>query len=344
MTPPTLLVDGRVLDDQHPGIRRFWVPVLCAWAVRGGRGWVACQRGCAPDPALLDAGFSPVELRCAARNPLARWSCRRTVRQTGATATLSPLYLTLDGARRNLATVFDLIGRSHPRSWRSRLLWELALRRTTAAASGVICATEASARVLAATFPRLRGHITVVPAIAPPPPPRDPQIVARFGLTPPYALVIGSHRPHKRLDALAAAWHASGSHVPLVLLGAGTERLHAPPRVYGFGFVTDAERDACLADAGCLVSASVAEGFGLPLLAALVAGVPVVATRHAAIDEVAGEAAVWLEPHALDGLVGAALAALADPAGCDVRVACGRRRAQEFTATRAATQLAHALE
>src|SRR6266404_9519845 len=32
MRAPTLVVDGRVLNDQHPGVSHFWLPVLAAWA------------------------------------------------------------------------------------------------------------------------------------------------------------------------------------------------------------------------------------------------------------------------------------------------------------------------
>ena len=341
MSSPLLLVDGRVLDDHHPGVRRFWVPILCAWAVRGGKGLIAHQRDCAPEPTLAGAGFAAIELRYSAYDPRGLPSTRAAVRQSAAAATLSPLYLTIDGARRNVATVFDLIGRSYPRSLRSRLLWELMMRRTVHAATRVVCATAAVGNDLVERFPRLGNRISLVSPVAPACADRGH---AGGGIAEPYALVVASHRPHKRLDALATAWRACGSTVPLVMLGRGTEQLHSPPLIQGLGFVSDDEVDARLAAAGCVVSSSLAEGFGLPILTALAAGVPVAATRDPALEEVAGDAVRWVEPDDVTGLVRAAHALIADSAAASVQVQLGRERARMFTATRAAEQLERALE
>jgi glycosyltransferase involved in cell wall biosynthesis len=290
--------------------------------------------------ALVEAGFRPVEVRYAARNPLGTSHVRRIVRSTGATATLSPLYLTLHGAARNLATVFDLTGRTHPRTLASRLLWEITVRRTLRLGSTIICATASSARELESRFPSARGRTAIVSGVAPTPSSGAPDQLARWGVFTPYVLAVASHRPHKRLAALARAWSSAGSGIPLLLAGAGTQELHRPPAVRALGFVTDDTVGALLASASCLVSASVAEGFGLPVLAAMAAGVPVVASRQPALCEVAGDAGLWLEPEDIAGLVRAAVLLAADPESSAHRIACGRARAREFSAASAAHQLA----
>lgn len=339
MSEPSLLVDGRVLDEQHPGVAHFWIPVLAAWASRGGRGLVAHRPEQGPDPRLLAAGFAPVLFDAHPRDPLALARARRFVRATGAAVTLSPLYLTLDGAPRNLGTVFDLTGRSHPRSRMARATWEFTMRWTLWRAATIVCATAAAARDVEQAFPGARGRTAIVPAIAPDPPRRDPAVPQRFGLAPPYVLTVASHLPHKRLAELARAWSASATSIPLALAGRGTERLTAPPRVRGLGYVRDDELDALLAAAACLVSASVAEGFGLPIVAAMSAGVPVAATRVPALEEVAGDAASWMAPDAIEALVRTALSLASEPATASDRVARGRDRAQAFTAARAAAAL-----
>jgi len=338
-----LLVDGRVLDDHHPGVRRFWVPVLRAWAEAGGRGLLAHRRGREPEAELVSAGFSPVELASGPGNPLAILATRRAVRATGVRVTLSPLYFTLDGAPRNLATVFDLTGREYPRSPRSRWLWELAVWRTRRRASAVIAPSGVTSRELEAAFPVLRDRVGIVSAVAPPPPRPDAGLLASLGLAPPFVLAVASHRSHKRLAALVRAWRSGGPRPLLILVGAGTESLTAPPRVLGLGFISDAAVEALLAAAGCLVSASRAEGFGLPVLAALAAGVPVVASRLPALEEVAGEAPLWFEPRNLNGLVVAATAIAQDPSRAADWVTRGRARAAEFTAARASAELARAV-
>lgn len=344
MSQPQLLVDGRVLDDDHPGVRRFWVPVLRAWAEVGGRGLLAHRRGRDPEPALLAVGFSPLELEGSPRNPLSCGASRRAVRATGVRATLSPLYLTLDGAPRNLATVFDLTGRKHPRNARSRWLWEIVARRTCRRASAVIAPSGVMARELEAVFPALRDRVSIVSAVAPPPPSLEASLLEPLRLARPFALAVASNRPHKRLGGLARAWRRGGPRPPLVLAGAGTELLAAPPSVLGLGFVSDAKLESLLAAAGCLVSASLAEGFGLPVLAALAAGVPVVASRLPALEEVAGEAALWFEPRNLDGLAVAASAVARDPSRATDWVARGRARAAEYTAARASAELIRVLK
>ena len=343
MSAETLLVDGRVLDDDHPGVQRFWLPILCAWAARGHHGLVAYQRDHAPQPTLVAAGFRPVELRHGARHPLGVSANHRAVQRTGARVALSPLYLTVTGSPRAVATVFDITGRTHARSLRSRMMWELTMRRTLRAANIVVCATAAAARELETALPAARGRTAVVSAIAPVPPQPNDSLLAQWSLPQPYVLTISSHRPHKRLAELKQQWMAAPTDIPLVIAGAGTAVLNAPPRVYGLGYVSDAAAAALLARAACLVSASVAEGFGLPILAALAGGIPVVATRQPALAEVASDAALWCATSDLPGLVQAAVTVAHTPSVAHGLITRGYARARAFHVDRALEELERVL-
>lgn len=330
-----LAVDGRVLDDRHPGVRRFWVPILAAWAERGGRGLLIRKSGGAVDEILARAGFESLEVESDPRSPFSLRHMRQVIETSGAAVTLSPLYFTLSGAARDLATVFDLTGRTHPRSLVARILWEATIRRVTRRASTVICATHSAAASVETAFPSLRGRTAVVPAIAPPVPRADDRVLEKLSLYSPYVLAVGSHRPHKRLGELARVWAQARPRVSLVVAGEGTEALTAQPAVRGLGFVKESEIGSLLARAGALVSASVAEGFGLPVLEAMVAGVPVICTQQSALAEIAGDAAAWLEVEDLPGLVHEALAIAQDPGRASRRIEEGRRRAAQFNADRA---------
>ncbi len=99
-----------------------------------------------------------------------------------------------------------------------------------------------------------------------------------------------------------------------------------PERVGRTGYVEGAERLGLLAGAAVFAFPSVYEGFGLPTLEAMAAGVPVVATAAGAVPEVCGDAALIVPVGDLDALAGA----LGDgcsttPPGAEELVAAGRR-------------------
>jgi len=335
---PDLLIDGRVLTHHYPGVTGFWVPILTAWAQRGGRATVVHRRGHPPPAALVAAGMGAFECDRNPRNPLATVLDRRRWSTFGARVALSPLYLTLDGPAQRIATIFDLIGRTHARHALARFQWELAIRHTLRRATTIVTPTQTVAMELAATFPSAVGKITTISPVAVPVRPDLARLTTR-GLDGPYALCVASHRPHKRLSALAHAWATAAPPCSLVLVGHGTELLDQPPWVRGLGYVTDAVVDTALARASCLVCASLAEGFGLPVLAAMASGVPVVSTRQAALEEVAGDAATWVAAERLDDLVNKAVAIVKAPHTVREQVARGINRAQQFSATRAAETL-----
>ena len=84
-----------------------------------------------------------------------------------------------------------------------------------------------------------------------------------------------------------------------------------------------------------LVYPSLYEGFGLPLLEAMACGTPVIAARSSSIPEVAGDAAVLLDPND-DAAWAEAIESLFDSSAAEHLRAGGIRRAAEFTWRRAA--------
>ncbi len=128
---------------------------------------------------------------------------------------------------------------------------------------------------------------------------------ARLGLAQPYVLYVGSIEPRKNLSRLLAAWEQLGAEkdgVALVLVGAqghvfrdaGVERL--PSDVRSIGFLPDGDLRCLFSGAEAFAFPSLYEGFGLPVLEAMACGAPVVCSRAAALREVAGDAAVLVDP------------------------------------------------
>ena len=177
----------------------------------------------------------------------------------------------------------------------------------------------------------------------------------RLGLPADYLLSVGTIEPRKNLATLFAALRVAGAGIdlPLVVAGrrgwggeavmAAAEPLRRQGRVRFLGFVPDEDLPSLYAGAAALVYPSWYEGFGLPVLEALAAGVPVVASTAPALREVAGDAAVYADPGDAEGLAAAIATALdADRRASSVREA-RRRRARCFGWERAGEALARVL-
>jgi glycosyltransferase involved in cell wall biosynthesis len=159
-----------------------------------------------------------------------------------------------------------------------------------------------------------------------------------------YVLALGTIEPRKDLPLLVRAFDRVAnrrSDVRLVIAGADgwgagvlTEALAAATygdRVARVGYVDAARRAELLAGAAVFAFPSRYEGFGLPPLEAMAAGVPVVATAAGAVPEVVGDAA-QLVPVGDESALAAALAAvLDDSAWASLLVSKGRARVAGLT-------------
>ena len=127
----------------------------------------------------------------------------------------------------------------------------------------------------------------------------------------PFVLAIGTIEPRKDYPSLLRAFALIAELDPdlrLVIVGqpgwgeqAFTEVIAQLPkqvqaRIDRRGFVDEAERERLLRQAALLVYPSVYEGFGLPPLEAMAAGVPVVATTAGSLPEILGDAALLVTP------------------------------------------------
>lgn len=154
--------------------------------------------------------------------------------------------------------------------------------------------------------PPLPERTSVIPPVTPDMPlfRRAPRV--NHPLRPPlHLLAVGRLAPHKRVeDSIAIVAKLIASDVParLTLIGGATsddylQHLHQTARALDVqthiefrGYVDDAALDRCYADADLLLSASLHEGFCIPVLEAMHAGLPVVLRRGTAASEVAQEA------------------------------------------------------
>ncbi|MEW6583824.1 MAG: glycosyltransferase family 1 protein, partial [Actinomycetota bacterium] len=158
------------------------------------------------------------------------------------------------------------------------------------------------------------------------------RVHARFGLDR-YCLAVGDVHPRKNLTALATAVRLVGDPgLQLAIAGQpglrGREIL-ADARGRWLGRVTDDDLADLYRAAAVTCYPSLYEGFGLPVVEAMACGSPVVAAARGAIPEVAGDAAVLVDPTPA-GIADGIRAAL-EPATADRLRAAGTARAARYT-------------
>jgi glycosyltransferase involved in cell wall biosynthesis len=176
---------------------------------------------------------------------------------------------------------------------------------------------------------------------------------ARYGLgEQPFVLAVGTLQPRKnyvRLIQAFAQLPPALREVRLVLAGGRgwlfdaifteVDRLGLRERVLFPGFTDDADLPALYSAARVLAYPSLYEGFGLPILEAFACGTPVVTSTASSLPEVAGDAALLVDPTDVEALTGALNTALADEAVRAELVQRGRERVRLFGWEKAAREL-----
>jgi glycosyltransferase involved in cell wall biosynthesis len=218
--------------------------------------------------------------------------------------------------------------------------------RSLARASVVITPSAVTAELVQSSYD-VRVPVQVTPlgvdaawaAAAPP----DEALRRRLGLPSSYVLFVGTLEPRKDLGTLLAAHRLVPDAPPLVLVG---------PRGWGEqldvrgcitpGYLDDERLRPVVAGASALVLPSLDEGFGLPVLEALAAGTPVIASDLPVLREVGGTVTSYAEPGNPAAFAAALATVLAGPGDPAPRRAhgAGYTWARCAEATRAAYSLA----
>lgn len=143
-----------------------------------------------------------------------------------------------------------------------------------------------------------------------------------------YTLCVSTMEPRKGIDRLLSAYRALPpglrTRFPLVLAGSRgwlSEALHDEMErcsregwLHYLGYVPETELPQLFAGARLFAYPSLYEGFGLPVAEAMASAVPVVTSNTSSLPEVAGGAAILVDPEDVDGLAAAIARGLDDDA------------------------------
>jgi alpha-1,3-rhamnosyl/mannosyltransferase len=256
------------------------------------------------------------------------------------------------------ATLFDAIPLSHP-EWanpRLRSLKNFFLRHSAQWADHVLTISHAMVPELVEHYRIPSERISVTPLgvdgrwFEREPPSRIDAVRERFQLMSGYLLFVGTLQPRKNVARIVEAYRRLPARVQaehqLVIAGkdgwrvdelvAELRSLAGQGRVRWLDYVEEGDLRALYQGAAAFVFPSLYEGFGLPVLEAFASGIPVVTSRGTSLPEVAGEAALLVDPTDTDAIAAAMARLLDDSALVDRLKQAGMARAGTYSWARCA--------
>jgi glycosyltransferase involved in cell wall biosynthesis len=271
------------------------------------------------------------------------WAHRRGADLVHSPATLGPAYTSMP----TVVTMHDMLYWSHPHLMSTPLYTEPVKwmeRRGARNATRVITDSQVSADEIVKYLDYPRDRLHVVPLA----PTHPVDATARPCAEENLVLASGQRRPHKNWDALirALALVEEPIRPHLVITGARgpdplqplVDRLGLGAWVTLRGWVDDDELASLQSRARALALPTLAEGFGLPVLEAMAAGLPVLASDLPVLHEAGGDAALWFDPRSTRSIADALRVVATRPDRMAELSALGLAQARPFTWRRVAEE------
>jgi len=249
--------------------------------------------------------------------------------------------------QRLVVTVHDLAFEYYPgmfpRSW--RYMYRLGLRAAVARADAIVTPSRNTAEDLLSRtrVDPARLHVVPLAASIGLGSADSDATLARLKVREPYVLFVGTLEPRKNLVRLIRAYRrVAATGLPHALVLAGPLGWHpealmreialsGPGDIVMTGAVSEGDLDALYRAADAFVYPSLYEGFGLPVIEAMVRGIPTVASNTSAVPEVAGDTTLGVNPRSVREIGQAIESVLTDLDLAERLAMRGRRQAERFS-------------
>lgn len=258
--------------------------------------------------------------------------------------------------RKSVVTIHDLAWKFYPQSFTGFNRWFLNWSTGFAArrASNVIAVSESTKKDLIKFYKILPEKITVVHHGYEETSKSVNQQISEsviHRLPGDFVLFLSTLQPRKNLEGLINAFVELKKEMPelphkLVVVGRPGWKFedilkkiaeHKTEVIY-LNYVSDGDRLAIMAKAKALVLPSFYEGFGMQILEAFAAGVPVATSNISSMPEVAGDAAAYFDPHNSGEIKNAIKSIISDRSFSDRLIANGQQRLKNFSWDKCASE------
>jgi len=346
------------LDRETAGIGRYTAELTAALVGQGlpiHRLW-AGRRPSGAEGAMLPGAYLLPGLLTVGQGAIAHLVRRLGLDVVHDPTGVMPLALVRGAAR--VVTVHDAFPYTCARTsttldW---LIYHAWLPRALPAADAVITDSMQSREDIVKHLRVTPERVTVVPLAAdrrfrPVNPATVASVLQAHGVAQPYILYVGALESRKNLPRLLEAYaqlRQWSTKWRLVIVGARkwkfspifetVQRLGLEPHVTFTGYVADEHLPALYAGADLFAFPSLYEGFGLPVLEAMACGTPVVTSNTSSLPEVAGDAAILVDPNSVGQIAEAMRSVLSQPTLAAELIEKGPARSGLFTWERTAQE------
>lgn len=351
-SPLTIVVDGIFFQYYQTGIARVWRSLLQAWVKNGFAQWILLLDRGGTAPKIDGIPYQVIPLHDYQNLEQDRAMLQDICDQVGASLFISTYYTT-PLTTPSVFMAYDMIPEMLGADF-NEPMWQ-DKHHGIAQAQAFIGISENTLTDLVqcfpdtATKPRTVAHCGVDSIFSPATAPELERFRQKYGIHRPYFLLCGPGTGYKNAQLFFRAFAQLPSRLGFDLVCTGNQglldeglRSLVPGTTIHTLQLSDEDLRLAMGGAIALVYPSRYEGFGLPVLEALACGCPIITSPTASIPEVAGEAAIYVNPDDEAAMV-AALCEVQNPRLRQSLRLTGLQQAQNFSWAQMAATVQKAL-